>query len=282
MKTSAIPVIWFAASFAATAPAPQAAPPLNPPILKAAEYVASYEAQLGGLVAEEEYKQTLLGRSAREAPRQTRKLKSDFMLVRLAADEPLTPFRDVIEVDGKPVSDRTARLERLFLQPAAQAWKSAILITEESARYNLGRLRRNVNVPTLALEYLKPANIGRCRFQAPRAVLINAAAAWKVDFKEQDGPTLIRDSANDGNVPASGTFWIRASDGAVLRTVLDIGGRLVESQTDVRYCDVPKVAVVVPCRMSERINGRADQVEGTATYANIRQFTVTTSEAIKR
>ena len=91
------------------------------------------------------------------------------MLVKFGADEAFTPYRDVLEVDGAPVADRTTRLEQLFLQPGAEARTSAARISNESARYNLGRFKRNINVPTLALEYLKPANIVRCRFETPRA-----------------------------------------------------------------------------------------------------------------
>jgi hypothetical protein len=53
--------------------------------------------------------------------------------------------------------------------------------------------------------------------------------------------------------PSTGAIWIR-----------DAGG-----------------AVMVPCRMSERYNRRTEEVTGTATCSNIRQFKVTTTESIK-
>ena len=216
------------------------------------------------------------------APGQTRRLVSDFMLVRLKEDEPWTPFRDVITVDGKPVRDRDARLERLFLQANAEAVRNAARISDEGARYNLGRLRRTVNVPVLALEFLRPRNAARCRFQEPRRERIDGEDAWKIEFKEQDnGTTLVRDGRNDQNVPAAGTFWIRASDGAVMRTIVRIGNAITNSEIDVRYCGAAPLPVLVPCRMAEKYYNRGEQITGVATYSNVRQFTVTTSESIK-
>jgi hypothetical protein len=282
MTTKTLLLIGLATCALAAAPRPQTQSVRPAVVVKAANYVESYEARLGGLVAEENYSQHLLRDGQRAPAGQKRKLKSDFMLVKFGADEPFTPYRDVLEVDGAPVADRTTRLEQLFLQPGAEARTSAAKISNESARYNLGRSKRNINVPTLALEYLKAANIARCRFQTPRAEQIGYDDARKVDFKEVDGPTVIKDSGTGKNVPASGTFWIRDSDGAVIRTVLKVGGRLIQFEIDVKYCEAPKIDVLVPCRMSERLRGRGETIEGTATYANIRQFTVTTSETIKR
>src|SRR6187399_3273464 len=169
MTSKAIAVIALTWGVLAAAPPPQAHTARPAVIVKASAYVESYEARLGGLVAEENYAQHLLRDGQRSPAGQKRRLKSDFMLVKFGADEPFTPYRDVLEVDGTPVADRTTRLEQLFLQPGAEARTSAARITNESARYNLGRFQRNINVPTLALEYLKPGNIERCRFQTPRA-----------------------------------------------------------------------------------------------------------------
>lgn len=265
--------------------APQSPPAADAAIARAGAYLVEYEAALGGLVAEEEYTQQLSYRTPSPqmvVPRQTRRLKSDFMLVKFSAEEAWIPFRDVVEVDGKPVRDRDARLERLFLTANAEARRNAGVITAEAARYNLGRFSRTINVPVLALEYLRPANAARCRFDAPRRERVDGEDAWKIDFKEQDsGPTVIRDSRNGGNVPASGTFWIRASDAAVLRTLVKLGNRLINSNIEVRYCASPSVPVLVPCRMSEKYYNRNEEITGVASYANIRQFKVTTTEAIK-
>jgi hypothetical protein len=258
-----------------------AQPAVDPVIAKATAYVVQYETTLGGLVAEEDYTQQRSLRGPVGSPRQTRKLKSDFMLVKFTTDEPWIPFRDVISVDGQPVGDRDARLERLFLQPGSEARQNASRITDEGARYNLGTMRRNVNVPVLGLEYLKPGNAERCLFGKPHQETIDGAAASKIDYTERGGPTVIRDGRNGGNVPAKGTFWIRNVDGAVMRSTLRTTNGVTEFEIDVRYCQVPSIAVLVPCKMSDRYSRRAEQVTGVATYTNIRQFKVITTESIK-
>ena len=77
-----------------------------------------------------------------------RELLSDFLLVKLPGRRLSIPFRDVLEVDGREVGDREARLTRLFLQPAPDALTRAREIAAESARYNIGRVVRTVNLPT--------------------------------------------------------------------------------------------------------------------------------------
>jgi len=283
MRTSALAIALAAGALRqSSGQAAQGVPPSTDAIVaKASAYVAQYEAALGGLVAEEDYTQQRSLRSTFASPRQTGRLKSDFMLVKFTQDEPWIPFRDVISVDGKPVGDREARLEQLFLKPGAEARQNAKQITDEGARYNLGAMVRNVNVPVLGLEYLRAENAAHCRFGNPHRETVDGEAAWKIDYREADGHTVIHDARNGGNVPASGTVWIRESDGAVMRTILRSATRVSDLEIDVRYCRVPSVAVLVPCRMAEHYSLPRELVTGTATYSNIRQFKVTTTESIK-
>jgi hypothetical protein len=99
------------------------------------------------------------------------------MLVKFTQDEPWIPFRDVISVDGKPVGDREARLEQCSSSPAAEARQNASRITDEGARYNLGAMVRNVNVPVLGLEYLRAENAAHCRFGNPHRETVDGEAA---------------------------------------------------------------------------------------------------------
>src|SRR6187402_724924 len=99
MTSKAIALIALAAGVLAAAPPPQAQSVRPAVIVKASDYVESYEARLGGLVAEENYSQHVLRDGQRAPAGQKRKLKSDFMLVKFGADEPFTPYRDVLEVD---------------------------------------------------------------------------------------------------------------------------------------------------------------------------------------
>src|SRR5215470_6262452 len=133
---------------------------------RAGDYVATYEKTFVGVVAEETYRQQVQGGRGRndargfpvETPGQRRDLKSDVLLVRAPAGDRWIQFRDVFEVDGKPVRDREERLSKLFLQPSADARRQEEDIATASARYNIGGVNRTVNMPVLALTILEPAN----------------------------------------------------------------------------------------------------------------------------
>jgi hypothetical protein len=83
--------------------------------------------------------------------REGRELKSDLLLVKLGDENFWMQFRDVFEVDRKPVRDRDQRLAKLFIEAKADARTQADSIQQESARYNLGPLMRTINVPIMAL-----------------------------------------------------------------------------------------------------------------------------------
>ena len=124
-------------------------PDLDALLDKAGDYVADYERTFVGVVAEETYRQQVripggpTCADFRPKPTvQRRDLKSDVLLVRAPAGDRWIQFRDVFEVDGKPVRDRDERLTKLFLQPSADAARQVQDIAAASARYNIGGVNR--------------------------------------------------------------------------------------------------------------------------------------------
>ena len=138
-------------AFAADPPPPR----LEDLLTAAGRYVSSLEQQLTVLVADEGYAQSLfIGRE--DSARVRRSMTSDVAWVPTGDPLVWAFFRDVRDVDGAPVRDREARLERLFPSgPTPAGRERAQQILEESSRYNLGR-RRTVNSPTIALSFLHP------------------------------------------------------------------------------------------------------------------------------
>src|SRR5689334_13552330 len=157
---------FFAIALAAAAPVFPQTSEIDAVLDKAGDYVAAYERTFIGVVGEELYRQQVRGGRSRtdargfpvEAPAQQRDLKSDLLLVRAPAGDRWIEFRDVFEVDGKPVRDRAERLARLFLQPSSSTQQQIDDIAAASARYNIGGVNRNVNLPVLALTILEPRN----------------------------------------------------------------------------------------------------------------------------
>src|SRR5438128_10002849 len=159
-----VPILFVVAigavGAAAAMVAAQSAAPvtLDALLARAGAYVTEFEVRFSNVVAEEHYEQLAPAatRSSTTSPNFVRReLRSDFLLVKLPDVDSWMPFRDVFEVDGKPVRDRQERLTGLFLQPQAIAVDQAKKIADESSRYNIGNILRTINVPVLALVVLR-------------------------------------------------------------------------------------------------------------------------------
>jgi hypothetical protein len=92
-------------------------------LVNVTKYVSEYEAAFTAIVAEERYEQTYQppprpgsGPGAGTSGFQRRTLVSDYLLVRPPGVDAWLPFRDVAEVNGRPVRDRSDRLTKLFLE----------------------------------------------------------------------------------------------------------------------------------------------------------------------
>jgi len=257
----------------AAVPPDQRPPSLRDVLGRASAWVADYGAALSTVIADERYVQTSDdGRGHREA----RVLESEFALVRVADRDEWVAFRDVAAVDGVRVPDRGDRLERLFLDRPEGALARARAIADESARYNLGPVVRNFNVPTAALFFLHPANRDRFSFRKAAERRRAGETLWQVDYEERARPTLIR-TPDGRSIPTHGTFAIEPASGRVAETTLV--AHEPERDLDVRYRVTftldADLNVVVPATMSEHYESHDRQVTtGVATYTNFRRFRV--------
>jgi hypothetical protein len=258
-------------------------------LARAGAYVESFQRNFGSVVAEERYEQTtrrVLGANTTSVqrggggPAET-VLVSDFLLVQVPGEGWL-PFRDVFERDGKQVRDRQERLAALFLNGSSRgAFEQARAIMDESARYNIGNVSRNINVPTLPLPFLLATNRKRFQFKSVRRGDDDPGAV--VEFKESGRPTFIS-TTGGRDLPVSGRFWMDERDGTVLRTELHAADTSVEAHITVSYEPDAGTGLRVPVRMEERYRRARDPVEvrGVATYSRFRRFQVSTSEEIAK
>jgi hypothetical protein len=279
------------AMFAAP-PAPAAAdgPTLATVLARAAGYAAEFHRRLSRLVAEERYTQTWETISTGKRNGTTkwgeRVLVSDLLLVKPEGADDWLQYRDVFEVDGHRVRERTARLPALLADRSASAAAQVERIRKESAQYNLGTIERDVNVPVLAMRFLTAGNQPRFKFR--RAVDRSSTAVrfapdeagafrvttemWAVDYEEARRPTLIHTLANK-DLPAHGRFWIDPDTGRVLITELRAGNRNVRGAIDVSYQSEPLLNLLVPIEMREEYFDRSgSHITGIATYGRFRQL----------
>jgi len=301
---------WAAAALAALATSGAAASrdaALDEVLARAGAYVTAFHRQFSGIVAEERYVQdvkafgsgcvaagyrTLNCAGPTSGPTRL-ELRSDLLLVKPAAGGDWLQYRDVFEVDGEPVRDRTDRLIRLFLDPSASSANQIARIRDESARYNIGDIHRNLNVPIFALTFLTPANQPRFKFartneRMPATVgpLSGAEGAfrvstevWVVEYREVQRGTMIRTNHNK-DLPARGRFWIEPWSGRVLMTELVADNHELGATIDVSYQSEPLLGRLVPIEMREWYDGHRNgsRIEAVATYGKFRQFQVNVDE----
>jgi len=253
---------------------------------RAGAYVEKYQQDISLLLADERYVQEVANATkapagdAKRAPggggtaTETRVLVSEFALVRVEdADRTLwLAFRDVVEVDGRPVRDREERLQRLFRTPPANALAQAQAIAFASARYNIGDVMRTVNVPTLALEFLEPAAQARSRFRKTAEEMVGGVRAWVVRFEERARPTRIR-TTRAQDVKTRGLVWIDPDTGRILKTELDLQlQRGLRARITTAYAPDERLRLWVPIEMKEAYEMESRTLTGKATYTNFRRF----------
>jgi hypothetical protein len=270
---------------------PVAALTLTAVLQHAGTYVVEFQQRLAGIVAEETYVQTSEA-GARALPLRT-ELRSNLLLVRPVGAHDWVQFRDVFDVDGRVVRDRTERLTQLFLSPTPSARAQIERLLDESARYNLGDIVRNVNTPLFVLKVLEPANQPRFRFRvtrdrAPRpfasadgipGAFRASTEVWVVEYEEKWRPTLIRTTEHK-DLPIRGRFWIEPESGRVLMSELVADNRSIHAVIDVSYQSEPLLGLLVPIEMRESYDGRRSRSHTTAvaTYGRFRQFGVSVTE----
>jgi len=252
---------------------------------RVAAYVDSYGQRAAIVVASERYKQETKGNSS--TVHTDRDLVSEFAIVKVDTVSRWLGFRDVLEVDGRRLSDHEDRLIR-SLTGGGAGYQEALRLSNESARFNIGTIERNFNVPTTALFYFASANQDRFKFSAKT---VDAQGIWHIAFKETYKPTLIR-TPEGQSVPSEGELWANPADGTVVRTILKtelIGIKRSRMQygtgrVEVTYRLVEELGMWLPERMTEMFEARGsnniwERVDGTAEYSNYRKFT--TSVRIK-
>jgi len=213
MRTTLIAMTALLAS--ASLAAQKSEPTLEQVMERVGQYVASYGEKAAVVVASEKYTQSVLVDGADMG--RPRELKAEFAIVRVAGGA-WTGYRDVIEFEGKAVQDRKDRLVSLLTNTAGDAGELS-KIANESARYNVGPISRNFNVPTAGMFFFLPSEHGRFTFTRKGARKIEGIDTWEIEFRETKRPTLIMTRAGQ-DVPIEGGLWVKPDDGTVVRTRL--------------------------------------------------------------
>lgn len=246
----------------------------------AAAYVAEYQRQLTSVIADEVYTQEVI----EQVPRQpkmpgSRSLRSEVFFMFAPVGRVWMAIRDVLAVDGQPVADRKDVKEALRTLPAADV---ASAFKEHNSRFNIGRMFRNFNEPTLSLLVLDDVHRERFSFDRRRVERSGDATLVTLEFKEREPPTLIHD-LNRGRVFSKGELVIEAGTGRVRRAML--AGKIQEVQLELttEYAPEPRLGMWVPVLFREQYRygvaprsfdsrSEYEHILCEARYTNYRRF----------
>ena len=269
-------------------PAAQQAFTVDQLLDRASTYVEDFVTKLSRVVAEEQYAQEYLlstpqGTRFLGSPTvaERRMLKSDLLLVKPAGLDQWFMFRDVYEVDARPVRDRENRLSKLFLESrdTVTAIERAHELARASAQFNI-REMGTVDNPMLAIGLLQRAYRPRFRFTLRARDAAAGQDLWIVEFRETARPTLMR-ASGDRDIFAHGRYWIEAATGRIARSEVIFNSLGTESTVTTSFEMDERLGTPVPVEMRFKRGTAKNEVHGVATYGRFRRFEVGTEESLK-
>ena len=268
----ALVAAWLVPALAQSA-APRPDTSTDALVTAARKYVDAYEKSFAFLVADEWYEQVQRDQDGRVLLQ--RILRSELFLTYVAADGEWIAVRDVIEVDGKPVTNR----ERLrdLLAKGGQFRGVAKQVIESNARYNIGSVSRNFNEPTLPLLLFDSKRIGSVDFDRKNVTRNGPITLATLAFEEREGYTIVGGPAGR-SAPARGTLVLDAATGTVRQTTFEIRHLDIRASLKTQYEHEAKLDLWLPVTFSERYERSKDVkevIECEAKYSNYRRFEAT-------
>ncbi|HYM22833.1 MAG TPA: hypothetical protein VEU08_06485 [Vicinamibacterales bacterium] len=257
---------------AMAAPHAQTTPTLADLLVKAAAYSRDLQLQMAKIICDEDYEQVVtVGRKVVH-----RRIQAEMLFWWLDDERVWLSIRNVLRVDGLVIADSKDRLEHALAESVdpppegGRVSRSARLrrLQEESARYDIGTVRRTTSDPAGALHYMVEENQHHFAFTREREESVSGTHAWKLAFREVERPTVMRYDQRE--IPASGAVWVRASDGVIVRTEWRATLRRgFTAEIAVEFRQDPKLTLWLPERMEEKY-GR--DLVCRSRYSNYRRF----------
>ena len=168
--------------------------------------------------------------------------------------------------------------EQTFAQKGDVRGTAARLV-EKNARFNIGRISRNFNEPTLPLLLLSQKRVRDIRFDRDRIVTENGRTRVTLRFKEGDRQSLVHNAISTEPVVARGSLTLDALTGRVERTEFAIDVDNTKSLLVTEYEPDKKLNLWVPIVFRERYDDARDRerqvIECESRYTNYRRFEVT-------
>jgi hypothetical protein len=240
-------------------------------IQRATAYVAKYEAELGNLIGNEEYLQTWSNNRSRKQ----RRTSADVLLIEVGNE--WSALRKVNRVDGNKVKEPENTFEESFGDSPADNTKRLVEMKEDSTRYNLGDVLREINSPTFPLKLLRESDVWRFSFEKSGTEKIEGVQTWVIRFTERGVQTLVHGDHGE-MLHSTGTLWIEPQTGRVLKTEFLVDNPYttpqVRGKTTVIYSSGKTLNMLLPHSMSEHYETTNSTIDCLADYSNFRRFEV--------
>jgi hypothetical protein len=193
-------------------------------------------------------------------------------------------IRDVKAVNGVALEGRPDLRQALQQLPAPEV---AGRFKAYNSRFNIGRVSRNFNEPTLSLLPVDDRHRARFDFERARVAQAGAGELVTLSFNERRGPTLVRNLAGH-DAFAAGELTIEPGTGRVTNAILAVTLGSVRATLSTKYAFDERLRIMVPVRFGEhyadgvarpptklRPRPRYEEIRCEAIYTNFRRFEVT-------
>lgn len=212
---------------------------------------------------------------------QVRRLSSEYALGSLPGEpNHLREFRDVVEVDGKPVRTRSEARRRLYagIQGAGERMTQRML--EDLRAYGLELAVTGLGQ---AITLFVPERLQEFFFRRKGSAYLGAEPAEILEFERMQGKaelTLFEDRRVE-RIPLRGRLWLRRSDYLPLRidflAARTFDGLPIVEETRVEYTTTPYGFLLPASARHSRIVDGSLVVETVCTYEDFRRFSVDSS-----
>jgi hypothetical protein len=273
LSVASIAWLVLPAALAAQQPRPTAPPNMKTLLARTAEYADQFETSFVSVIGREVYDQAA---SDSTLGPESRRLDSEVFFVGLDRRREWLTVRNVTAVDGSPVRDSSTRLDRALAGDPDRAWMRLRILADENARFNVGAIQRNFSEPTLVLMFSDSLHQRRFKFTLNARTERDGRRLNRLEFRETERPTIIRDADTRTSLPASGALVVD-DQGSVVETELSVPfAKEGVAAIHVWFERDDKLGMLVPVRMDERYEVRAVPrqvvVTGTARYSDYRRF----------
>jgi hypothetical protein len=253
----------------------------------AARYLKQYQQELTAVLADERYRQQIINQAPRvDTMPRVRTLESEVFFMFVPGADWMA-IRDVVTQNGRALKDRPNLQEALKTLPTAVV---ASTFKEYNSRFNIGRIIRNFNEPTLSLLLLDDRYRSNLTIERKK-VSRDGSDVWVTlaVTEASDEDTLIHSLAQRP-IRSRGEYEVEARTGRIRKAQLTatFDSVVVELTTD--FALDPRLDILVPTRFVEYYSSKPsnaavgdprssteqhiEEIRCDSTYTNYRRFEV--------